>query len=339
VSRRAGIDWLRGIAVLIMIEAHTLDAWTRAAERTRADYKWSIVLGGMGAPLFLFLAGVTLALAAGARERKGLSPRAVAATAVRRGWQIFGFAFLFRLQSWVLSGGRFPAALFKVDILNIMGLAMVAAALLWRVGRCRAERAWLLGGAAALVAMTAPLVRTSQLADRLPAFLAWYLAPVPGFSTFTLFPWAGFLLAGAAIGLWLDAASAAVSERRAAPVLAVAGLAIAVGGYGASYLPRIYEASTFWGTSPTFFFVRLGSLIALLAFAFWWTAWWPGHSPLTEFGAASFFVYWIHVEMAYGLVSRGIHRSLTFEQTLAASAAFGVFLFVLVRLKNRFLVD
>ena len=28
-SRRGYIDWLRGISVLIMIEAHTLDAWTR----------------------------------------------------------------------------------------------------------------------------------------------------------------------------------------------------------------------------------------------------------------------------------------------------------------------
>ena len=29
MNRRGYIDWLRGISVLIMIEAHTLDAWTR----------------------------------------------------------------------------------------------------------------------------------------------------------------------------------------------------------------------------------------------------------------------------------------------------------------------
>ena len=27
--RRAYVDWARGIAVLVMIEAHTVDAWTR----------------------------------------------------------------------------------------------------------------------------------------------------------------------------------------------------------------------------------------------------------------------------------------------------------------------
>ena len=33
-DRRAYIDWARGIAVLVMIEAHTTDAWTRAAVET-----------------------------------------------------------------------------------------------------------------------------------------------------------------------------------------------------------------------------------------------------------------------------------------------------------------
>src|SRR6185436_15603559 len=65
VNRRAYLDWLRGIAVLIMIEAHTLDSWTRVADRARGAYKWAIVVGGFGAPFFLFLAGIALALAAG----------------------------------------------------------------------------------------------------------------------------------------------------------------------------------------------------------------------------------------------------------------------------------
>ena len=104
VSRRAYLDWLRGVAVLIMIEAHTLDSWTREAERVRDDYKWSIVVGGFGAPIFLFLAGVALALAL-LRRDKGMSEAEVSASARRRGWEIFGLAFLFRLQSAVLGGG------------------------------------------------------------------------------------------------------------------------------------------------------------------------------------------------------------------------------------------
>jgi len=109
-GRREYLDWLRGVAVLIMIEAHTLDSWTRIADRARGAYKWAIVVGGFGAPVFLFLAGIALALAAGSRLRKGLTDAEVAAMARRRGWQIVGLAFLFRLQSAVLGGGGLMAA-------------------------------------------------------------------------------------------------------------------------------------------------------------------------------------------------------------------------------------
>jgi len=48
--------------VLIMIEAHTLDAWTRIDERGHGAYGWAMVIGGFGAPTFLFLAGLAIAL-------------------------------------------------------------------------------------------------------------------------------------------------------------------------------------------------------------------------------------------------------------------------------------
>ena len=57
-------------------------------------------------------------------------------------------------------------------------------------------------------------------------------------------------------------------------------------------------------------------------------------SPLEEFGRASLFVYWIHVEMVYGFFSRPIRRSLSLEGALAAYVLFTVFLFALVRVKS-----
>ena len=100
MNRRGYIDWLRGISVLIMIEAHTLDSWTRLSERQNALYGWAMVVGGFAAPAFLFLAGLSMALAAGSRLRRGSTAEEVTAVAARRSLQIFGLAFLFRLQSW-----------------------------------------------------------------------------------------------------------------------------------------------------------------------------------------------------------------------------------------------
>ena len=53
-SRRGYLDWIRGIAVLIMIEAHVVDSWTSAPDRFSRAFASAMILGGFGAPLFLF---------------------------------------------------------------------------------------------------------------------------------------------------------------------------------------------------------------------------------------------------------------------------------------------
>jgi len=335
MNRRGYLDWLRGISVLIMIEAHTLDAWTRLDARHTSLYGWAMIVGGFAAPSFLFLAGIALALAIGSRVRRGWTPDDAAALAQRRALQIFGLAFLFRLQSWLISGGDPAQALLKVDILNIMGLSMLAAAVLWGLGRSRSDRvAWMLAATVA-VAMITPIVRTTPLLALLPDPIEWYIRPIPGRGTFTLFPWAGFLLAGAAIGVWLDAARTPGDERRLNVFFLAIGIAVAAGGYAASFLPAIYRESSFWTTSPTFFFLRLGILILSLPVAYVWSALWGGRSVMQEFGRASLFVYWIHVELAYGVLSGPIHKSLTLGQAFTAYALFTIALFGVAKLKDQ----
>ena len=51
-------------------------------------------------------------------------------------------------------------------------------------------------------------------------------------------------------------------------------------------------------------------------------------------GLASLFVYWIHVEMVYGVVSTPLHRRLTFERPSWRSRRSALFLFGLVKLKD-----
>jgi uncharacterized membrane protein len=334
VTRRGYLDWLRGVAVLIMIEAHTLDSWTRAADRSSAAYGWSIIVGGFGAPIFLFLAGVAMSLASGSRMRRGRTAAEVCALARRRGWQIFGLAFLFRLQSWLISGGSPYSTLLKVDILNVMGLSMLGVAIVWGWGRKPSSRAALLTLAAIAAAMLTPVIRDTPLLSPLPDPLEWYLRPSPGRTTFTLFPWAGFLVGGAAVGVWLDEARIERQERIVVLALAGIGFVMALAGYGASFLPPLYPHASFWTSSPTFFFLRMGVLIALIPVAYGWNAMWRGRSPLREFGLASLFVYWIHVEMVYGTPSAAIHRQLSLEQSFAAFAVFSVFLYGLVKLKD-----
>ena len=346
-ARRGDIDWLRGVAVLVMIEAHTFDAWTAVAERTRPAYAWVVILAGCAAPMFLFLAGLSLALAASRRVRTGADAWATAWQGVRRGGFILLLALLFRVQSFILSGGTQPlAGLLKVDILNVMGVASAGVALLWWLGRTPALRMAVLLLAAAGVAMATPLVRLTPLLDIVPDPFEAYIRPLGNRGTFSLFPWAGFVAAGGAAGVFMDRVSGAGARERAAyGWLGGAGLLIALAGHGASLLPTIYPQSHFWTTSPTFFVIRVGGLLALV----WGARAWdrrtrfrrldgregPVGRALQAFGRSSLLVYWVHVELAYGVLAHPIKRLFTLEQMVPVYVLFVLLMYGLVLLKQR----
>ena len=45
-------------------------------------------------------------------------------------------------------------------------------------------------------------------------------------------------------------------------------------------------------------------------------------SLLIQLGRTSLFIYWIHVELVYGLISRPWHRRLNLQQAVVAYVAF-----------------
>lgn len=313
-----------------MVTAHVTDAWTREADRHDTRFFITVFVNGLGAPLFLLLAGVALAMAAESRARR-IGPERAARSVLVRGWQVFGLAFLFRLQAQLLGWGPL-VNLLKVDILNVMGLAMVAAAWIWRLAGTRPARIAAFAAATAMVAFVTPVLRDAEWIGWLPDPIEWYVRPVPNRTTFTLFPWAGFLTAGALAGELIDHAQSPLDERRLHAGLLLAGLAGIAGGYGASLLPSIYSNAQFWTSSPTFFFIRLGIVMVMLS-----SAWFIGLAwePLVTLGRSSLFVYWIHVEMVYGAAAIPLRRLLPWESAVFATLALCVVLYWLVRLKNR----
>jgi uncharacterized membrane protein len=341
-ARRLGyIDWMRGLAILIMIEAHVLDAWTRLADRPTRAFAWSAILAGFAAPMFLFLAGVSVSLAASSGERKTGSAATAAARVRRRGWEVFGLAYLFRLQAYLLNPKAMLAGVLKVDILNIMGPSIVAAAALWQAAGDYPRRLLAFGGTALAITLITPLVRLSPLIDALPGPVQWYLRATPGHNNFQVFPWAGFVFAGALVGVLLDRARAQRAERRLHARMAPGGLAFAAACYAGSYLPSIYADSFFWTSSPMFFLLRVGIVSATLSIVYFYEQRprllgkrWPGASPMALFGQSSLFVYWVHVELVYGVFSRSLHKRLPFPDAVAAFAWFSLFMFGVVLIKN-----
>jgi uncharacterized membrane protein len=333
--RRAYLDWIRGVAVLVMIEAHLVDSWTRAPDRFTKPFAWAMVVGGFGAPLFLLLAGVAAALSAGSKSRRTGDERAASLAVMRRGLEVFLLGFLFRIQAWIL-GWSSPRTLLRVDILNVMGPAIIAAAGLWAIRSTRTGRATVFLVATLATTLLTPIVRSSASLAGLPDPLEAYIRPVREMTSFSMFPWAGFVFAGALVGVLLDNVrpnpsdrSWASGEGRLNLAFLSAGAILALGAYAASFLPTPFARSDFWTSSPAFFLLRLGLLIALVGVAYGWERrmspegrW----SPVQQLGRTSLFIYWIHVEMVYGLISLPVHHALTLTQSWVALAVFSLFM-------------
>jgi uncharacterized membrane protein len=336
------------VAVIVMVGAHVTDAWTRPEDRSRALYMVTVFIAGLAAPLFLFLSGLTISMAASARATK-LGHAAAASMARWRGLQVFALAFLFRLQSQLLGWGAFVNFL-KVDILNVMGIAMLAAAVLWGLTANRIVRIALFAIATVVVAMATPLVREASMLAVLPDAIEAYVRPLPGRTNFALFPWASFVLAGGIAGELVFAAQSERQERRLQAWLLISGLAGIAVGYAASFRPSIYPVANFWTSSPTFFFIRLGICTTMLpiargidlfhAFArramasYFSSPDVPGRVIMT-LGRSSLFVYWIHVEMAYGGIARPLKHALPLELSLVATVALCALLYKIVVWKDR----
>jgi uncharacterized membrane protein len=325
------IDWARGVAVLLMIHAHTSDAWTAASSKATPAFRHLTIAGGFAAPLFLWLAGLSVVLSATRLSLRGDSRSLAAQTVCRRGLEMFILAFVFRLQAFALSPGSHPVALFRVDILNIMGLAIVAAGIIWSLH----ETTWALvasyAAAAAAFALLTPVVWASASVSALPTWLQWHMRPAGEHTTFTLFPWAGFVFAGGACGAVIAGARERTSERRVQVAIALLGATILAVGSWTSMRPSLYPTSAFWTSSPSWFAIQVGvmmlALTALYGVSRIAPGWNAGADPVARLGRHSLFVYWIHVELVYGYSTWPLRGRLPLWGTAIAFATFSALMY------------
>jgi uncharacterized membrane protein len=339
--RLAYLDWLRGLAVVIMILWHSTDAWTAPWARQSAAFDRIVFLGGWAAPLFLFLAGVSLSLAGASRVRRLTAATGEGAVVQRdalreaswrlqkRGWQVFGLAHLFRLQSFLLNPSATWNSLLKPDILNILGLGLVAGGFCWgRAGTRARQVVWLLGPAALVILLT-PASREwwwpTLLRPYVPRLEA-YIRPVSGMGVFSVFPWIGFVFAGAFLGSLLGTPRSEDADRSFHARLVLTGAAVGLAGAVGMHLPSPFAASSFWTTSLSFFLMRNAAMVVGVTLAWLWmrrptaNRW----SPMVVFGRTSLFVYWVHVELAYGGFSYPLHNALSLPWSLFAFATLTV---------------
>src|ERR1700734_4138183 len=105
-QRLVYLDWVRGLAAVVMLQGHVFQSFLRTDLRDGGPYMMSQFAGGMPPAVFLFLLGVTFAFLMDSQQRKGLSAFTRWTAAMRRSGYLFAAAFAFRLQLWLFAGGQ-----------------------------------------------------------------------------------------------------------------------------------------------------------------------------------------------------------------------------------------
>ncbi len=305
-SRILFIDLARAVAVLLMVQGHTIDALLAPEYRTTLQYNAWLYLRGLTSCTFLFLSGAAFSLTALKHwdDQGHFSPRSF--KRVRR------LAFFLALGYFIrFPMGRFAdlpyatperwQSFFQVDVLQNVAVTLLGLQVL--IGLSRSPRRFAVACgtlATTLVALT-PLAHDIDWTGRVPLFLASYLSYGTG-SNFPLFPWAGFTLLGAVFGV--TAAPWATREhlRELARRLFLIGALLAV---SAALLGEFgwfeYGSHDWWRASPLSFVQRFGSVLLLLSLV---AA--VGHfvtrltPPLQGLAEESLLVYAVHVALLYG---------------------------------------
>ena len=320
-GRIDAIDWLRGLAVVLMIQTHLYGWWTSPAAKKTMAYAWSRWLGGLPFRMFLLMAGMAIAIRFEGQIARGVERREMVRATFRRGFEVLVLAYAFRVQEYALSLFWDWHDILRVDILNCIGASMMLAAPLVAPRRGRPQIAACLIIAAVFLAL-GPIVGPTRAFVGLPLplrHLTSYIGGPQPMAWFALFPAFAWLLVGIAVGHWWARENRKGQLGRAFVVSAAVGAVLMTAVIlTRRYDPYIirYPSDYAQQMGPGTFFYRLGSIgvLALLGYLLTTGPFRGRFSVMRIFGQTSLLVYWVHVELVYGLLFKRFANKLSMGQ-------------------------
>jgi len=205
-ERIYSIDLMRALAVILMVEGHTVHVFLNSGLRDATDFFYSawVWLRGFTAPLFMFVSGLIFTYLLFDDELK-IKPYRVK-KGISRGIFLISLGYLLRFPTLnpFRAGNiteRQVLTFISVDALHIIGLGIISIALFNNFfTRIRAGKLLLPLNilSAVIIFISGYFIANSDLFRALPKFLSSYFIYDYG-SVFTLFPWLGYLFAGASV--------------------------------------------------------------------------------------------------------------------------------------------
>lgn len=331
--RLTGLDALRGIAVLLMVEQH-LGRWLWNPGFTRMEDIMNAhpfmtgfnALGGLAAPLFILLAGAGVALLGG-RVSQAAPGGPADSMLMRRGLLLlaFGYALNFFTPHWFSPGSWY--------VLHLIGAALMVSPQLLRLP----SPALIFLGVAVLAATplvqtgldTPSLLNNSWMRDTsLPGGIL-RLALAEG--QFPLLPWLAMFAAGLLAGRWIEAMA-----RRKTVWLAAGSLGAAAVLAGLGFVPgmadhplwsrALFLTGRIYPVYPPLLLALMGAALVLFLLFTLPRMQLAGGHPLVALGRASLSILFFHLILfREGSEWLGVYRQVpTLATCIIQCAALGV---------------
>jgi hypothetical protein len=307
--RHLFIDLFRSAAILLMLEGHVFRMFLPLSLQETGLFMFHEIFHGLSAPAFLFGSGLTFVISTRKRWEDYHHWGPPLARRVRRLLYVILLGLFLHLPYFSFRKVVVDASqadilqLFQCDVLLCIGIGLLS--LHGLVFFFKTERRFygLVLATILSACLLTPLVWDVDFLKFLPPYLSQLANSAHG-SPFPLFPYVGFLFAGVIVSWEFTVAMERKKEPEFMRQLFFLGAGIMLVGYLSDLVPvRIYPTYNFWYTSPSYFFLRLGSLMVMLPL-FWAVSrsiTRPGRA-LTVFGKESLFVYVLHLLILSGSV-------------------------------------
>lgn len=337
--RSLGVDVARGLAVILMIQTHAYDGWVAPVEKASLGYQLSRVFASVPAPLFLFLAGLGLALGAQAQLRRGADLSTVRTGLIVRALRIVATGYLLSAIYAVIEWRWDPATLLRADILHAIGLSLVACTALLVGSDASRPRLMLRVGVLVLLTIAislfaARMLKGHGMPELAKPFLALFVDVTP-YSRFPLFPLCAFTAIGFFVGTLplpgpRHSAFLALGFMLSVPLLRLLTTETVhlVGGTLSRGHPAVFWnvlEGTARALATLYFAVALSGLLESRGQT-------PGRAMgwLLRLGSGSLLAYALHIPLCYGRLARPIAGRLSMiEATPLVLALIALMVFLL----------
>jgi uncharacterized membrane protein len=301
------LDFIRLVAMLLMIQGHTLDAFVNPAHMDLDSFHWQtwVHLRGLTAPLFLMVSGAASVL--GIRyEQDGRIARSLLRRRFTTGLVVIAIGYLMVFPAnriadlWWVSAEVWQGCL-QVNILQLNGITLLLLTTLLACTRTvRRYAAWSLG-LGFLVLLLAPIVFSIDWFRWLPEGLAAYLSFGHG-SLFPLFPASAYMFLGVGLGALLVETPEAKRVRVFRLACLTASAALMLLSLAAERLPAdLFPVHDAYKAGHVYTLLRVGFALLIFGLLAWIAEVFPrlaaGCAPM---GRKSLYVYVGHLVLIYG---------------------------------------